>query len=162
MLNLPVLQESLSPNGWSRKLVLLVFWLSMVCEYLAEFSHCRDHLKVTNRVIVINFGKKTVWGKFSILHSLTLQPNQEGENSQDNQNTKRTSFPDQPFGLATLGVQVSLWHFKHFLAHIYITSNMSLPLISIYLQYVPTSNMYLYLQYFPTPSMYLPLLCPYP
>ena len=38
VLNLPALQESPSPNGWSGKLVLLVSWLSMVCEYLTEFS----------------------------------------------------------------------------------------------------------------------------
>ena len=48
------LQESPSPNGWSRKPVLLVSRLSMVCEYLTEFSPCRDHLKVPNRVIEVS------------------------------------------------------------------------------------------------------------
>ena len=107
VLNLPALQESPSPNGWSRKPVLLVSWLSMVCEYLTEFSPCRDHLKVPNRVIEVsgktcfeaNFQFYTVW------HCNQNYVHQEGENSVrysqtiDNQDTKRTSFPDQPFGL---------------------------------------------------------------
>ena len=79
----------------------------MVCEYLTEFSPCRDHLKVPNRVIEVsgktcfeaNFQFYTVW------HCNQNYVHQEGENSVrysqtiDNQDTKRTSFPDQPFGL---------------------------------------------------------------
>ena len=36
--NLPALQELPSSNGWSGYLLLLVYWLSMVGEYLTEFS----------------------------------------------------------------------------------------------------------------------------
>ena len=49
--NLPALQESPSPNGWSGNLLLLVHWLSMVCKYLTEFSSSWDHFKVPNRFI---------------------------------------------------------------------------------------------------------------
>ena len=79
----------------------------MVCEYLTEFSPCRDHLKVPNRVIEVsgktcfeaNFQFYTVW------HCNQNYVHQEAENSVrysqtiDNQYTKRTRFPDQPFGL---------------------------------------------------------------
>ncbi len=77
------------------------------CKYLTEFSPCRDHLKVPNRVIEVsgktcfeaNFQFYTVW------HCNQNYVHQEDENSVrysqtiDNQDTKRTSFPDQPFGL---------------------------------------------------------------
>ena len=121
VLNLPALQESPSPNGWSGKLVLLVSWLSMVCEYLTEFSPCRDHLKVPNRVIEVsgkncfeaNFQFYTVW------HCNQNYVHQEAENSVrysqtiDNQYTKRTRLPDQPFGL---GDSWSAGKFKTFQA----------------------------------------------
>ena len=72
-----------------------------------EFSPCWDHFKVPNRVIEVlrktcfeaNFQFYPVW------HCNQNYVHQEGENSVrysqtiDNQDTKRTSFPDQPFGL---------------------------------------------------------------
>ena len=71
------------PNRWSRKPVLLVSWLSMVCKYLTEFSPCRDYLcvvlaepgsGVNPQAGTILKCQTLFWGKFFIFHSLTLQP----------------------------------------------------------------------------------------
>ena len=51
VINLPALQESPSPNCWSGNLLLLVYWSSIVCKYLTEFSPSWDHFKVPNRFI---------------------------------------------------------------------------------------------------------------